>query len=454
MKKTLCLVVLVWVVIGFSSIARAQEAQGKEKTDEPQSSAGRTLPNSERIRYNLRFMAGYGFDAAQSTLGFEKQGRVGYFVFAVFGKLNKNFSYLVEANPINETHPQIACGEPGYFYPNAAGSIGPNVSCSNDGRTRVDDYRYKALDVISQQGPVRQAFLSYRQGSFAVKFGRFILPIGFGWEEVGSLSSKDAPHIQRINAEANFGVEVSVDRRLKNGRRMAQGSVAIVTGDGNKYHDYDYFYGIDGSLDSNSWQTVVLSASTEPINGLEFRGAYKRGDTGSKVERLPNFYASKRNDNAMVLSARYSPIKNIAVFGESAHYTWGLMKTSAELLKLDPAPVKKQGFYIGADVSYPLSKALRVGTVVTREELSRDDALVKYLSELNMYNIFMGKHERSTVIRVYADISEQVRVGVYRNSLSNPYPWLSGIVPVEGPNAFQPGRGSDKWGVIVQFNLK
>jgi hypothetical protein len=443
------------IVVLWSLSAQAQEQQPQDKKEsESAETPGLVLPNSDRLRVGLRFMAGYGFDGAQDSLGFEKQGRVGYIILSAAGKLSRHFRYLLEVNPVNETQPRPACGEENYFYPNAPQATGPNVSCSNDGRVMVDDYRFKALDTVSQQGPVRQAYLVYEAGSFGVKFGRFLLPIGFGWEDAGSLSSKDAPHIQRINTEANFGVLVQYQRSTADGRRFFTGSAAVVAGDGNKYHDYDYFYGIDGSQDSNSWQTVVLSATTEPVKGLDLRAAIKAGHTGSKVERLPNFYASKRNDNAIVLSGRYRPIRNITIFGESAQYTWGLMKTSAEMLGVESSPVEKNGYYAGADVWYPLSRSVRVGTVVTAEELSRDDALVKYMAGQGLYRAQLGKKERSTVIRVYTDITDAVRVGVYRNDLSNPFPWLSGIVPVDGPRAYQAGRGSNKWGMVVQFRVQ
>lgn len=37
--------------------------------------------------------------------------------------------------------------------------------------------------------------------------------------------------------------------------------------------------------------------------------------------------------------------------------------------------------------------------------------------------------------------------------MSNPFPWVSGIDPIDGPRAFT-GRGTDKWGLVVRFNLE
>jgi hypothetical protein len=65
----------------------------------------------------------------------------------------------------------------------------------------------------------------------------------------------------------------------------------------------------------------------------------------------------------------------------------------------------------------------------------------------------MGKKERSTVYRFYFDPNRWVRIAVFRNSLSNPFPWLSGIDPVEGPGALT-GTGNDKWGVVLRLTIQ
>jgi hypothetical protein len=90
--------------------------------------------------------------------------------------------------------------------------------------------------------------------------------------------------------------------------------------------------------------------------------------------------------------------------------------------------------------------------VVTREELSRDDSLIKFLAEQDRLRVSMGKTERSTVFRWYAQIADSVTLAFYRNLLSNPFPWVSGIEPISGPRAFT-GRGSDKWGIVVRFQV-
>lgn len=451
---------IVAMILAASNLnAQAPVPSREDKADPPLTTAdekddvGFQLPNNKRFRVWLQTMGAYTFDPAQASLGFEKQGRLGYAMIGVTGRLNKSFRYMLIINPVNENQPLPSCGEQDYFYPNTPQNIGPNVVCDNNGRQRVDDYRFIALDPLMQAGPIREAYLEYSLAGLRAKAGRFILPIGFGWEEAGSFTAKDAPHIQRINAEASFGFEVSYTKKLKD-RNLARVSLDGILGDGNKFRDYDYFYFLEGSLDSNSWPTIVVSGSVSPLANLEVRAAFKSGHTGSKVERLPNLFASKRNDRAVVLSGQYLPIRHIRVFAEHASYTWGLVESSANLLDMPyMTPIKKDGYYYGVEASYPVTSGITVGTVVTREELSRDDTLIQHLAHQNLYGVSMGKKERSTAMRFYADIAKAVRVGVFKNDLSNPFPWVSGIAPVSGERAYQSRQGS-KWGVVVKFTLK
>jgi len=64
-----------------------------------------------------------------------------------------------------------------------------------------------------------------------------------------------------------------------------------------------------------------------------------------------------------------------------------------------------------------------------------------------------GKTDRMTVVRVFFDFSDCVRLGYYFNDVSNPYPWVSGSYPVEGPQAFQ-GKSMDRWGLVVRFRAR
>jgi hypothetical protein len=186
------------------------------------------------------------------------------------------------------------------------------------------------------------------------------------------------------------------------------------------------------------------------VDAIDVRVAGKRGFSGSRVERLPNYWASKRHDHALIVSARVQPVPHVAVFGESAHYTWGPTRTSAELLGRDENPIRKNGYYVGLEASYPLSR-LRLGANVTREELSRDDSLVKFLVAEGEPRVSMGEKDRGTVLRVFVDVPN-VTFAFYRNFDETPFPFLSGIVPIDGPTDV---RGvTNKWGVVVRAVLQ
>lgn len=418
---------------------------------------GRVLPDTERLRIKLSMMAAYVHDPSIATLGFETQARLGFVIVDLSGRLTDSFRYHVEINPVDETEPLPACGEEHFFYPNDPSHvvIGPLVQCEPDGRVRVDDYRFIALDPVLQQGPIRQAYLEYNSGGLiGGKFGRFLLPIGLSWEETGAFTAKDAPHISRINTSAAFGLIVNASKRDTDGRRVAGVDVAAFWGDGNRFRDYNYFYWQDGSLGSNPALSALLSGTFSPVSPIEIRVAQQFAYTGSRVERLPNFYATKRNDRATVVSVRYTPNQYVSVFGEYARYVWGITRSSAEILDLEPSPVIKPGYFVGGIASYPIRPDTRIGFSVIREDLSRDDSLVKYLAERDLFRSELGQNERAWILRVFVDLSDIVSVGFFRNNHSNPFRQLSGIMPVSGDRAYTSGRGEGKYGVAVRFRLQ
>lgn len=429
----------------------AKNGSGEPSQDPP----GFLMPNGKRLRVRLAFMAVYGGDSAQAELGFSRQGRIGYATVTLEGELSHRVSYRVALNPIDDTRPLPACGETNYFYPNSPGvfGMGPNVPCNAEGNRRVDLYKYVAVDNLLQQGPLREGYMDLSvTRATRVRFGRFVLPIGLGWEEVGSFTSKDSTRIQRINAEADFGLMMTWAAR-RGGRRVGGADLATVLGDGHRNADYNYFYFEDPTLSSKATLTTFVSGSFSPLESIEVRGAFKHGFTGSKVERLPTYWASKRRDDAMVVSARYRPIRHASVFGEWARYTWGPTQTSAELLGVDAAPILKRGYYVGMDIGVPLTQHIRLGTTITREELSRDDSLVKWLASQDLYRVSLGKKDRGTIVRLQLVLDENLTIGAYRNLDSTPFPWISGIVPVAGPGAFA-GPGTDKWGVVMGLRLQ
>jgi hypothetical protein len=427
-------------------------AQQDPQPPESISVFGWDIPQDERFKLRGAFIAGWSHDGMQAQLGLEKQGRIAQAILAVSGRLSDRVRYFVSINPANEVSSKPACGEADFFFPNdpSVYAAGPVVPCdAEDGLKRVDTYNTYGLDYINQQGPLREGYVDWRATDhLSARFGRFILPIGFAPLEVGSWTAKDLTRIQRLNAEANFGLMLGYTFRKSSGEPLLEANVMGVLGEGNREKDYDWFYFVNTSLDTNSALTAVGSLRARPHSAVDVRVTYKRGFTGSKVERLPSYWASKRIDDAFVASAKAQPHPWITVFGEYARYVWGPTETSAEMLGFDTEPITKPGYYVGGTFEVPLSERLRAGVTVTREELSRDDSLVKYLAANNLFGVEMGKKDRGTIARAYVDLSRLVTFGVFWADISNPYPWVSGSWPVAGPRAFT-GRAPDRYGITV-----
>jgi len=434
-------------------------AQAPAESDPPTETEGVDLfgfrlTQNERLKISGLLLAGWSHDGAQATLGFENQARVAQATITFSGRANSRVRYLVSFNPVNETSSKPACGEADFFFPNDPTFYvgGPNVPCDPEaGHKRVDTYNTFALDYIYQQGPLREGYVDWRvTDGFSARFGRFILPIGFAPPELGSWTAKDLTRIQRLNAEANFGLMLAYSHPRADPAALPwfEAAAMAVLGDGNREKDYDWFYFADTSLDSNSGLTAVLSARVRPHRRIDLRTSYKKGFTGSKVERLPSYWASKRRDDAFVAGAKVQVLPNAWVFGEYARYVWGPTESSAEFLGVDPAPIVKPGYYVGGTFELPVGKSVKAGVTVTREELSRDDSLVKYLEANALYDVAMGRKDRGTIARVYVDVSRLVTFGWFWANISNPYPWISGSWPVSGDRAFT-GRSPDRYGLTV-----
>lgn len=428
-------------------------------TTDPAGGPGLSLPDSKRLRFTIDFMAGYGEDRANAALGFERQGRVGYVILTAFGELNSRVSYRLAVNPVNETQPLPACGAAGFFYPNNPTFLyGAATAISCDpayGNRRVDPYRGIALDVVQQQGPIREAWIQFRLVSnTALTLGRMRMPIGFDWQEAGSFTAKDAPEIQRIDSQSNFGLMLSYAHPAE-GRPepLFAGSVTANMGDANRFWDYDYYYFEDGSLGTNSQLTLLLSARTSPIKMLDLRTSYQYGDTGSKVERLPSYWASKRNDNALTFSAEVRPTSFSRIIYEHASYLWGPRPSSAVMLDVSPAPIHKRGFYTTGEAWWPVTSSIRVGASGTYEWIDRADSLIRWLASQRLDDVTMGQHDRMMVERAYIDFGSGIRLGFYKTRDWNPFPWVSGISAVTGPRAFS-GANTNKWGVMLRMQVR
>ncbi|MBY0497891.1 MAG: hypothetical protein K2Y23_27090 [Cyanobacteria bacterium] len=444
---------LLLLTVHVSPAFAQQTAPSSEDDSAPVDLFGFKFNQSERYKFGGELVAGWSHDGAQAALGFEKQGRVGMAILSLSGRVSDHVRYYVSVNPVSETTARPACGERDYFFPNDPNLFaaqGPIVKCDEeDGLKRVDTYNTFSLDYITQQGILREGYVDWGlSNNLSLRGGRFILPIGFAPREVGATSAKDMARITRLNAEANFGVMVAASAR-RAGRSVLDAGLMVVLGDGNREKDYDWFYFVNRSLDTNSAVTVVASARVQPVKQLDLRVAYKRGYTGSKVERLPSYWASKRNDDALVVSMKVSPVSWVSAFAEYANYKWGPTITSGELVGIPTlGPIDKPGYYMGAQLDVPVTRRVHAGGSITREELTRDDSLIQYLTLNNLYGVEMGKKDRNLIARGFVDISRLVNVSFFWVDVSNPFPWASGSWPVSGPTAFT-GRELDRIGITV-----
>jgi hypothetical protein len=444
--------VVVWV-LGVAPAIAQQPDPPSDAATAPVDLFGFRFNQSERYKFGGELVAGWSHDGAQAALGFEKQGRVGMAILSLSGRVSDRVRYYVSVNPVSETASRPACGETNFFFPNDPALFaaqGPIVKCDEeDGLKRVDTYNTFSLDYVTQQGILREGYIDWNLASnLSLRGGRFILPIGFAPREVGATTAKDMARITRLNAEANFGVMLAASARTDT-RSLFDAGLMVVLGDGNREKDYDWFYFVNRTLDTNSALTVVASARLQPTRLVDVRAAYKRGFTGSKVERLPSYWASKRNDDALVVSVKLSPVAWASAFGEYAKYKWWPTLTSGELVGI-PAlePIEKPGYFMGAQLDVPIAGRVRVGGSVTREEITRDDSLIQYLALNRLYGVEMGKKDRHLIARGFVDVNRLVNISFFWMDVSNPYPWVSGSWPVAGPVAFT-GRALDRIGVTV-----
>src|SRR5689334_21038549 len=89
----------------FSLLASPVFAQ-QPQTDPPADQSavnlfGFTFDQSERLRFGGELMAGWSHDGAQAALGFEKQGRVGWAILTVSGRVSDRVRYFVSVNPVS-----------------------------------------------------------------------------------------------------------------------------------------------------------------------------------------------------------------------------------------------------------------------------------------------------------------------------------------------------------------
>jgi hypothetical protein len=393
------------------------------------------------------------------SLGREHQTKIPYAILGVSGTLSPHLSYRLELNGVNDSvkpEPFLPSEQTPFFFPNLADPR-YGVSSKPEGLFKVDDYKNTGWDPYIQEQYLRRAFIDVHRsgGRLGVVLGRFFVPVGFRLEEGRWFTVKDLTHIQAINNQTDVGAEVYW-RFGEEGSRRGRFSAAVITGNGNPYHDYVYFdFTRSAAEDTNSAVGGVASLGLLPLAGLELRASGEYNFVGSRVAEDTTVQRSKHYDHKLILGARYRPppFGNLEIFGEYAHYQWGLSDTSNRQLPgpPPPAPRFKDGYYLGADLSLPLPRSWgKLGVVVTREELDRDDSLIAYLAARSMLGVSLGKKERSTIVKVYAELGK-VTAFFFYNDLENPFPQVSAIVPISGPLAFGPSANS-KVGIGLRFS--
>lgn len=415
---------------------------------------------NKKLRFAIDFTTAAIHDnSLRASGGREQQIKVAYAIVGLFGDLTPHVAYRVEFNGVNDSvkpEPFLPTDETPFFFPNA---IDPAYGTASrpEGLWKVDHYKNAGWDPYIQERYLRRAFVDLHtaDGRRGLVVGRFFSPVGLQLDEVRWYTAKDLTHIQSINNVVDTGAQLYA-RVGRPDRTEWQFAAAAVTGNGNPYEDYVYFDHSRGfSEDTNSAIAGIASARVRVRRNLLAGVSYQYNLVGSRIERDTSLQRSKHYDNKLVVSGTYRlPLRFTAdVFGEFARYKWGVKDSSAELLDGPEieTPIFKQGFYLGADVSTPASggRRPRLGVVVTREEIDRDDSLVAFLAARSLYNMQMGKRERSTIVKAYVETGI-LSAFFFWNNLVNPLPQASAIVAISGPTAYR-GYGNRKIGAGIRF---
>ncbi len=391
------------------------------------------------------------------SLGRERQLKLPYAIVGFSGDVAPWLSYRVELNGVNESvkpEPFTPSEATPFFFPNLADPA-YGVTSKPEGQFKVDDFKTTGWDPYIQEGHLRRAFVDVhtKEKTFGVVLGRFFVPQGLPLEESRWFTSKDLTHLELINATTDQGAEFYWRFGAEEGAR-GRLSGAVISGNGNPYHDYVYFdFTRQEQEDTNSAAGIVGALRVWPLAGLDVIATYKYNFVGSRIEGDTSLQRSKHYDDAITAGVKYRPgfFKPLLVFAQYGRYKWGLRDTSAELFPVPGiSPIYKDGVNYGLDLQAPLPwwKG-RVGLVAVREELDRDDSLVVTLAAEGLYGVTRGEKERTTIVKVYAEFGPLTAFFFY-NDLDNPFPAASAIVPISGPFAFI-GPGNSKTGFGVRL---
>lgn len=420
--------------------------------DEPSLSIG-----SYRVRFGIDFNFAMVYDQTlMETMGREQQIKPAFINVSMTGSVNDHLSYTLVINPVEDgpvPRPYIPSptDRRTYFFPNQP--EGRGVSSDPEGLYKVDDYKFSSFDPIIDEGILRVGYVDIHTNAergarqFGAIVGRSYVPQGFGVDDLTWYTAKDLTHIQRIDFQADNGVFLY----MKGGHLSA--NLVGVTGNGNPYHDYGYFDFTDPIEDKNS-ALAFVGAARWAGSHYTLGFSYRKNYVNSRIEDATSLQLSKHNDDAIVVSASVTPTSTIRVFGEYARYTWGLAATSAALLP-GPAiesPVVKSGFYVGTEVTSPMTPLGRWKVSAVYERLSRDDALVAWAAANGMFGVRLGEYERTAIVKAETRVLGTLACYGFWSHVSNPFPRLSALQPISGPGS-DSAPGGERVGFGIRLRL-
>ena len=204
-----CSTAVAICVVFWAAQAGAQQPDPPDE-DDTVDLFGFGLPQTERLKISGELIAGWSHDGVQAQLGFEKQARVAQATITFSGRVTDRVRYLVSFNPVNEVAAKPACGEANFFFPNDP-TIYPAAvrSCPAIRRRAQARGHLQHLRARLHQPAGTAARRLRRLARRPQRVGQ-VRPLHRADRvcsaEVGSWTAKDLTRIQRLNAEANFGL--------------------------------------------------------------------------------------------------------------------------------------------------------------------------------------------------------------------------------------------------------
>jgi hypothetical protein len=401
----------------------------------------------------------YVDNSLHAAMGRERQMLPARMIISLYGDYSRNVSYRVEINPVSRSmvpRPYVPHENDRrtYFFPNQPDVPGGRgVASVPDGLFYVDNYKTMGVDPIHHLGALRVGSVDIHTASRRVGFsaGRVYVPQGLGLDNVTWFSAKDLVHMQIIDAAADNGVLLYYQAgpvRLEGG---------AVSGNASPFHDYGYFDFTAGGEDKNSAMATVARGIVRPIAGLQVGASVKHNYVNSRIEDSISLQLSKRYDNAFTGFARWQQSPYLALYGQVARYKWGQRDTSADLMPgvRPQTPIFKDGYFAGVEASTPrldVLKGSRISGSYVRSEISRDDSLVSWAAANSLFGVTLGKKERSSVFKVQGHVGDNVSFFWFLHDLSNPFPELSAIRPIDGPGSDQPANNNKAGlGLMLKF---